>query len=129
VFPGHAPVLGAGVAEQKRRMERGDQHGRAIRMDLAAELADRLARAEQRLRGDRAEGEDDLRLDHAELRREERRARGKLVRFGVSVAWGPALDGIQNVDRKSTRLNSSHDQISYAVFCLKKKNKTRSVLA
>src|SRR6185312_4355118 len=26
------------------------------------------------------------------------------------------------VDRKSTRLNSSHDQISYAVFCLKKKN-------
>src|SRR2546421_9054079 len=28
------------------------------------------------------------------------------------------------VDRKSTRLNSSHDQISYAVFCLKKKKKT-----
>src|SRR5688572_31826780 len=27
------------------------------------------------------------------------------------------------VDRKSTRLNSSHSQISYAVFCLKKKNK------
>src|SRR5206468_11924414 len=27
-------------------------------------------------------------------------------------------------DRKSTRLNSSHDQISYAVFCLKKKKKT-----
>src|SRR5206468_12442661 len=27
------------------------------------------------------------------------------------------------VDRKSTRLNSSHDQISYAVFCLKKKKK------
>src|SRR2546428_9059539 len=26
------------------------------------------------------------------------------------------------LDRKSTRLNSSHDQISYAVFCLKKKN-------
>src|SRR2546421_9647419 len=28
-----------------------------------------------------------------------------------------------HIDRKSTRLNSSHDQISYAVFCLKKKNK------
>src|SRR5947209_11378455 len=28
------------------------------------------------------------------------------------------------VDRKSTRLNSSHANISYAVFCLKKKNKT-----
>src|SRR2546421_4351283 len=29
-------------------------------------------------------------------------------------------------DRKSTRLNSSHDQISYAVFCLKKKKKTNN---
>src|SRR2546430_6833855 len=28
------------------------------------------------------------------------------------------------IDRKSTRLNSSHSQISYAVFCLKKKKKT-----
>jgi len=28
---------------------------------------------------------------------------------------------IVTTDRKSTRLNSSHDQISYAVFCLKKK--------
>src|SRR2546428_6447028 len=27
----------------------------------------------------------------------------------------------KSIDRKSTRLNSSHDQISYAVFCLKKK--------
>src|SRR2546427_3775346 len=30
---------------------------------------------------------------------------------------------IDNTDRKSTRLNSSHSQISYAVFCLKKKKK------
>src|SRR2546427_5950715 len=29
--------------------------------------------------------------------------------------------GIRTIDRKSTRLNSSHSQISYAVFCLKKK--------
>src|SRR5206468_10990747 len=29
-------------------------------------------------------------------------------------------------DRKSTRLNSSHDQISYAVFCLKKKKKKKT---
>src|SRR5256885_7851164 len=32
-----------------------------------------------------------------------------------------ALDGRQTQDRKSTRLNSSHLVISYAVFCLKKK--------
>src|SRR2546421_5618421 len=31
------------------------------------------------------------------------------------------------LDRKSTRLNSSHDQISYAVFCLKKKKQTDDV--
>src|SRR2546430_8263228 len=30
--------------------------------------------------------------------------------------------GVADGDRKSTRLNSSHSQISYAVFCLKKKN-------
>src|SRR2546427_3971358 len=30
---------------------------------------------------------------------------------------------IRDADRKSTRLNSSHSQISYAVFCLKKKKK------
>src|SRR5256886_4101849 len=29
---------------------------------------------------------------------------------------------VRRIDRKSTRLNSSHSQISYAVFCLKKKN-------
>src|SRR2546430_10958501 len=32
-------------------------------------------------------------------------------------------------DRKSTRLNSSHSQISYAVFCLKKKNKNTTRVA
>src|SRR2546427_7563930 len=33
-------------------------------------------------------------------------------------------DRARGEDRKSTRLNSSHSQISYAVFCLKKKKKT-----
>src|SRR2546428_9975135 len=35
-------------------------------------------------------------------------------------------DGANHEDRKSTRLNSSHDQISYAVFCLKKKKKEQT---
>src|SRR2546430_4112723 len=34
----------------------------------------------------------------------------------------PQHVSLQHTDRKSTRLNSSHSQISYAVFCLKKKN-------
>src|SRR5206468_11484597 len=41
------------------------------------------------------------------------RVNGKLVPIGAVTEYGQ--------DRKSTRLNSSHDQISYAVFCLKKK--------
>src|SRR3712207_8651670 len=32
----------------------------------------------------------------------------------------------ERIDRKSTRLNSSHANISYAVFCLKKKKKTKN---
>src|SRR2546428_2479518 len=43
---------------------------------------------------------------------------------GDAVAVALALGGLA-ADRKSTRLNSSHDQISYAVFCLKKKKKKR----
>src|SRR6478672_12752121 len=36
---------------------------------------------------------------------------------------GGGAPSAPGADRKSTRLNSSHDQISYAVFCLKKKKK------
>src|SRR2546430_4061220 len=44
-------------------------------------------------------------------------------------AWkaGHFMKLMLNQDRKSTRLNSSHSQISYAVFCLKKKTRTRSL--
>src|SRR2546421_8267471 len=52
---------------------------------------------------------------------------GRLVqtvrRAGVAIR--PAVADLLAADRKSTRLNSSHDQISYAVFCLKKKKKNR----
>src|SRR5690606_41829081 len=50
------------------------------------------------------------------------------VAFGDEVAQllGPGIDALdafrRHRDRKSTRLNSSHVKISYAVFCLKKKN-------
>src|SRR2546430_6805109 len=40
------------------------------------------------------------------------------------LAIQSALAAKAAADRKSTRLNSSHSQISYAVFCLKKKKKT-----
>src|SRR5438132_8998471 len=45
-------------------------------------------------------------------------------RPGEVVASDFAITAVQK-DRKSTRLNSSHTVISYAVFCLKKKNKKK----
>src|SRR2546430_11984417 len=40
----------------------------------------------------------------------------------IFTALGASTWALQHIDRKSTRLNSSHSQISYAVFCLKKKD-------
>src|SRR2546430_8053029 len=52
---------------------------------------------------------------------EQKQAR--LMRF---LGFGEWLSVRVDGDRKSTRLNSSHSQISYAVFCLKKKKKSLS---
>src|SRR5438876_5980847 len=49
----------------------------------------------------------------------QRRKDGLRARFLLTDVGRPSLDR----DRKSTRLNSSHPSISYAVFCLKKKIK------
>src|SRR3989449_5679883 len=49
---------------------------------------------------------------------------GELFFGSLDRNWGPpALERSEKQDRKSTRLNSSHGYISYAVFCLKKKKK------
>src|SRR5688572_31870338 len=51
--------------------------------------------------------------------------RGRAAVPQVPVVSNPS--GLSEaVDRKSTRLNSSHSQISYAVFCLKKKKRKKS---
>src|SRR5258708_31901204 len=46
-----------------------------------------------------------------------------------STIWETEIDDIKKGDRKSTRLNSSHQIISYAVFCLKKKKTERTFIA
>src|SRR3712207_8785901 len=48
-------------------------------------------------------------------------ALGERLRAGDIPGWNP-----HQLDRKSTRLNSSHANISYAVFCLKKKKNKHS---
>src|SRR5205085_7538612 len=48
---------------------------------------------------------------------------------GAPVMFNAAQSAVgvdEEADRKSTRLNSSHSQISYAVFCLKKKKKNKA---
>src|SRR5438477_9067460 len=54
-------------------------------------------------------------LELKRLPRARQRAHGDRAGFRI---------GADKIDRKSTRLNSSHMSISYAVFCLKKKNKS-----
>src|SRR2546422_4209204 len=49
--------------------------------------------------------------------------RGRLWTMRQFAGFGTAEDTNRRTDRKSTRLNSSHGYISYAVFCLKKKKK------
>src|SRR5438270_5014221 len=46
---------------------------------------------------------------------------------GTHITFGVVTAGVFTRDRKSTRLNSSHSQISYAVFCLKKKKPNQSL--
>src|SRR5690348_17989535 len=76
---------------------------------------------------------------HPEIGFEETRTSGivaeKLSQWGIEVHRGLGGTGVIGVlkgkgdrDRKSTRLNSSHPSISYAVFCLKKKKHDHSTV-
>src|SRR5436305_7716528 len=47
----------------------------------------------------------------------------QLAGLNTRTVTALTTDQLSNLDRKSTRLNSSHVRISYAVFCLKKKKK------
>src|SRR5690349_23532778 len=58
--------------------------------------------------------------EHAVEQGVEAAAQGVALALVAAHRAAPALDDVEG-DRKSTRLNSSHVEISYAVFCLKKK--------
>src|SRR5256886_11035006 len=103
--------------------------GRALSVGRAHRMGHRLLRAgpgKLRGPGNRAPA----RLGPAVARGPggEDRRRGLGLRGGRSVVLRGRAPGfpcrpLGGGDRKSTRLNSSHSQISYAVFCLKKKNR------
>src|SRR5436309_12400886 len=62
------------------------------------------------------------RQDHPDRRRPDQGGEGRRLGHIRSPREGQGV-----ADRKSTRLNSCHVKISYAVFCLKKKNKIRKL--
>src|SRR6266511_4894144 len=103
--------------------------GRAGPPELALVLLDDLAADGQAEAGAlRLRGEELLEQAAADLRRNAgpRIAHGDLHgivqppgRHGQRPPLGHRLDPVLDQDRKSTRLNSSHVKISYAVFCLK----------
>src|SRR2546430_9016316 len=87
------------------------------------------------LRDDELIKRDERDLSHFGYAQELFRTMGGFSNFAISFSIISILtgavtlygDGLAKGDRKSTRLNSSHSQISYAVFCLKKKkNNTQS---
>src|SRR5688572_612242 len=68
--------------------------------------------------------EGDRRLSYGEVGRQVAALAGWLRSHGVGQGDRVAIlseNRLEYLDRKSTRLNSSYSQISYAVFCLKKK--------
>src|SRR2546427_7026473 len=80
----------------------------------------RSAEAEAKVR---AETEAKLRVEAEKKLREETADKARADAVAKAQGLKAKLDAERKarLDRKSTRLNSSHSQISYAVFCLKKK--------
>src|SRR5204862_3484186 len=78
----------------------------------------------------------DLIYDHVRRVGAQASDQGTILPVGVDVGGGVKTVGTPRLmsqgtlsptgDRKSTRLNSSHVEISYAVFCLKKKKRTQN---
>src|SRR5438477_8856977 len=64
-----------------------------------------------------------LRLAHVARRRGDLQTAQSLAEGALRIGRETGSAQIKAKDRKSTRLNSSHMSISYAVFCLKKKKK------
>src|SRR5690606_40704525 len=110
--------------------ERGP-HGFTID-DVADAIIDKLVRRHPHVFSTtKVAGADEVRANWEAIKAAEREAKGEQADVsmlaGVPFGQPAALLAyeLQKRDRKSTRLNSSHVKISYAVFCLKKKKKKR----
>src|SRR5688572_27573136 len=99
----------------------------AVPFELAVARAEaEMAVVRTTLEGLRAEHRVAL-ADAAEARERIGFLARQLERQAKLKERGMGLEASYDEDRKSTRLNSSHSQISYAVFCLKKKKKKATI--
>src|SRR5438132_5959495 len=127
------------LQRQRRIMRRGERSGgkgRRVEVEIGAERQRRLLAEWRRRPAAAFRGKEGLIAEQRHRQRievelvERQRAgdmRQPILAIDIDVAGHRRLvDGAaepaQYQDRKSTRLNSSHTVISYAVFCLKKKN-------
>src|SRR5437867_7105630 len=108
------------LLEEARRARLPDQNLAALDEDLGRD--EPVVRREVRVRQVRARSPDVGRRDLEVVFLAPRVA--ALLRAVRAHERGPPEASVDRGDRKSTRLNSSHRTISYAVFCLKKKKKT-----
>src|SRR5690606_36048861 len=100
--------LGGDMKSLKSKMSFGGSAGGFIKYDLSSNFA--------------VQSGIDVYYNTSKLESLTDKSSDKLKSFGVEIP----LYGIVQGDRKSTRLNSSHVKISYAVFCLKKKSKNEA---
>src|SRR5207249_9223598 len=87
------------------------------------------ARFTTRSRGRRSSARRPRASSTACLLRSRRADRGSVAEAAARHRIASVGGGVLSRDRKSTRLNSSHVSISYAVFCLKKKKKKQNCVA
>src|SRR2546427_8198608 len=87
-------------------------------------MASTVGAATKRLSPRRRSSSTSISDDHTTLRPSASASYGLIAK---SAQLGCTNTSHATRDRKSTRLNSSHSQISYAVFCLKKKKKNQSI--
>src|SRR5688572_25506214 len=92
IFPGWP--LPRGIPEEGGGVVGDDQRDAMIAMDGPAKLADRELGVQQRLRGEGAERDDDLRADQLELLDEVRAAGDHFLRQRIAVARRPVLEDV-----------------------------------
>src|SRR5207245_9424075 len=111
-----------GPQEEEHPSVPEEQEERRVQLEMGG--CKRLRSGEHRARRDREQqGDDDRSGDARSRRRASQFDAGALDEERLHQFLPSPRGGEGGRDRKSTRLNSSHGSISYAVFCLKKKTK------